>query len=150
MATATQTNLTELYRNALEQFESALKTGVKIQEESIKMLTTWAKEPPLMPDWTQKAQANVVETISAMPERFEEAMRQMNEQSKKAMELLHKGFEAGRTTNVAEAQEKVRELWEMTLGVLRTNIHSLLKAQSQAIQKWEEVAGCMGGTCEGK
>ena len=49
MTTATQTNLTELYRNALEQFESALKTGVKIQEESIKMWTTWAKEPPRCP-----------------------------------------------------------------------------------------------------
>ena len=54
----------------------------------------------------------------------------MNEQSKEAMDLLHKGFEAGRTTNVAEAQEKVRELWETTLGVLRTNIHFLLKTQS--------------------
>jgi hypothetical protein len=150
MATATQTNLTELYRNALEQFESALKTGVKIQEESIKMLTSWAKEPPLMPDWTQKAQANFMEAISAMPERYEEAMRLMNEHSKNAMELLHKGFEAGRSTNLAEAQENVRELWEMTLGVLRNNIHSLLKTQSKAVQKWEEVAGCMGGTCESK
>ena len=75
MTTATQANLTELYRNALEQFESALKTGVKIQDESIKLLTTWAKEPPLMPDWTQKAQANMMEMISAMPERYEEAMR---------------------------------------------------------------------------
>ena len=150
MTTATQPNLSELYRNALEQFESALKTGVKIQEESIKVLTSWAKEPPLMPDWTQKAQSNIMEMISAMPERFEEAMRLMNEQSKNAMDLLHKGFEAGRSTNVAEAQEKVRELWEMTLGVLRTNIHTLLKTQSQAIHKWEELAGSMTGTCEGK
>ena len=150
MTSATQTNVTELYRNALEQFESALKTGVKIQEESIKMLTTWAKEPPLMPNWTEKAQANFLEMISGMPERLEEAMRTMNEQSKNAMDLLHKGFEAGHSTTVAEAQDKVRELWEMTLGVLRTNIHTLLKTQSQAIQKWEEVAGCMTGACEGK
>jgi hypothetical protein len=150
MTTATQTNLNELYRNALEQFESALKTGVKIQEESIKLMTTWAKEPPLMPNWTQKAQSNFMEMISAMPERYEEALRMMNEQSKTAMELLHKGFEASRSTNVPEAQENVRELWEMTLGVLRTNIHSLLKTQSQVVQKWEEMAGCMSGACESK
>jgi hypothetical protein len=145
MTSATQTNLNELYRNALEQFESALKTGVKIQEESIKLMTTWAKEPPMMPDWTQKAQASFLEMMSAMPERYEEAMRMMNEQSKNAMEMLHKGFEAGRSMNVAESQDKVRELWEMTLTVLRNNVHSLLKAQSQAIQKWEELAGCMAG-----
>ena len=150
MTTATQSNVSELYRNALEQFESALKTGVKIQEESIKMLSSWAKEPPLMPDWTQKAQSSFMEMMSGMPERLEEAVRMMNEHSKDAMDLLHKGFEAGRSTNLAEAQEKVRELWETTLGVLRTNIHSLLKAQSQAMQKLEEMAGCMSGTCESK
>ena len=76
-----------------------MKTGVKIQDESIKLLTTWAKEPPLMPDWTQKAQANMMEMISAMPQRYEEAMRMINEQSKSAMDLLHKGFEAGRSMN---------------------------------------------------
>jgi polyhydroxyalkanoate synthesis regulator phasin len=148
-ATQTQSNLGELYHSALEQYESALKTGLKIQEESIKLWGTWAKHPPLMPDWTQKAQTAVLDTLSSMPQRFEESMRLLNEQSQRAMEMLHKGFDVSRSTNVAEAQEKVHELWEMSLGVLRNNMHSLLKAQSQAMQKWEEAAGCtVGGPCE--
>jgi hypothetical protein len=150
MATATQPqpNLSEMYQNALEQFESALKTGVKIQEESIKMWGTWAKHPPMMPDWTQKAQTAVLDTLSNMPQQFEDSMRVFNEQSSAAMDMLHRGFEVSRSTNIGDAQEKVRELWETSLGVMRNNIHSLLKVQSQAMQKWEEMAGCMaGGSC---
>ena len=84
-----------------------------------------------MPDWTHKAQSNVMEMMSNMPQRIEEAMQMMNEQSKKAMDMLHKGFEVSRSTNLADAQEKVRELWEMTLGVLRTNIHTLVERRSR-------------------
>ena len=149
MTTATQSNLNELYRNALEQFESALKTGIKIQEESIKMWTNWAKEPPIMPDWTQKAQTAVLDTLSSMPEHLEESMQVLNEQSKNAMEMLHKAFDVSRSGNVSEAQEKTPRTVGNEPGRVANNIHSLLKVQSQAMQKWEEAAGCMSGVCEG-
>jgi hypothetical protein len=151
MSTATQPNMSEMFQSALEQFESALKNGVKIQEESIKFLTSWAKDPPMMQDWTQRTQSAVTEMMSAAPQRWEETMRMMNEQAKSAMDLLHKAFEVNQSTNLPEAQGRLGELWEMTLGVMRNNIHSLLKTQSQAMRRWEEMVGCTGnGSSEKK
>jgi hypothetical protein len=144
MSTATQSNVSEMFQHALEQFESALKTGVKIQEEAIKQLSTWAKEPPLMQGWTQRAQSAMMEAMSAAPQQMEESMRLMNEQTQSAMDLLHKAFELNRSANLVEAQNKMGELWESTLGIMRNNIHAFLKTQSQAMQKWEEMVGVMG------
>jgi hypothetical protein len=140
MSTATTPfNLSEMYQNAFEQFESALKAGVKIQEESMKMLNPWSNGMPLMQ--AQQAQTALLQTMSSLPNQFQEAIEVMNEQAQTAMGMLHQAFEVGRSTNPAEAQEKTHQLWEMSLGVVRTNIHSLLKTHAAMMQKWEEVAG---------
>jgi hypothetical protein len=139
MSTGTQFNLNELYKSALEQFESALKTGAKIQEESIKLFTTWANEPPLMQ--AQKAQSALLETMSSIPDRFQDGIRMMNDQAKNAMDMLHQAFEMGRSTNLVEAQEKTHQLWETTLGVIRTNVHSMLRSHATLMEQWAKMAG---------
>jgi hypothetical protein len=142
MSTATtQFNLSELYQNAFEQFESALKAGVKIQEESMKLMNPWSNGMPLVQ--AQKAQSALLQSMSSLPNQFQDAMEMMNEQAQNAMGMLHQAFEVGRSTNPAEAQEKTHQLWEMSLGVVRTNIHSMLKAHAAMMEKWEEVAGAV-------
>jgi hypothetical protein len=142
MSTATTPfNLSEMYQNAFEQFESAMKAGVRIQEESMKMLNPWSNGTPLMQ--AQKAQTAVLQTMSSLPDQFQEAVEVMNEQAHGAMGMLHQAFEVGRSTNLAEAQEKTHQLWEMSLGLVRTNIHCMLKAHAAMMQKWEEVAGAV-------
>jgi hypothetical protein len=46
-----------------------------------------------------------------------------------------------RSTNLVEAQEKTHQLWETTLGIIRTNVHSMLRSHAAMMEQWEKMAG---------
>ena len=90
------TNPADLFRQAVETFQSAIKTGVKIQEESARRFTEMFRDFGSPMEWQKNAQAMVNEAITAAQRNIDESIRLMNHNAQMAMSLLEKAFECAR------------------------------------------------------
>jgi hypothetical protein len=118
----------ELFGQAIETFESAVRTGVKMQEEYT-----------LINESIQMAQKN-----------FDEAVRVMNQNTKTGLELMQRAFEARQASSTSDAQTRTREIWETALGALRNNTEAVVQANSRMLETWTELAKRFRTSAAGK
>jgi hypothetical protein len=139
-----------LFGQAVETFEAAIKTGVKMQEECTRWFTETLSELGSPQDWQSKSQTIVTESLQMAQKNIDEAVRMMNQNAKTAMELVQRAFETRQGGSGAEAQAKTQEIWETALGALRTNTEAIVQANSRMLETWTELAKKLRATSADK
>lgn len=130
----------EVFRQAMETFERAIKAGVKIQEESTKCFVDMFSQMPSPQQWQKRAQAMLNDAFPTAQKNLDEAIEVMNQNARSSLSLLKKAFEAGQSTSIAEAQAKTSELWEAALETVRSNAQAMVQANERFLKAWEELA----------
>jgi hypothetical protein len=140
----TTNNATELFGQAARSFESAIQTGIKLQEESVKCVTDMLGNIGSPQKWQKKAQDVMEDMVGASQKNMDEAVQVMNDNAKVSMDLLKKAFES-RPADANEAQSRAMNLWETSLGMLRNNTEAVLRANTRVVEAWTEMAKKMNG-----
>lgn len=135
-----QKMVADLFEQAVDTYNSAFKTGVRMQEELAKWWTDMLGEASPMQDWQKRAQAIMADSIPLAKKTTEEGLRAIDENYRNSMELLKKAFDASQWGSMAEAREKLQSLWEASLGTMRMNAQALMRANSSALESWSEFA----------
>jgi anionic cell wall polymer biosynthesis LytR-Cps2A-Psr (LCP) family protein len=134
----------EIFGQATRSFESAIQTGLKLQEDSVRFMTDMLNDIGSPQKWQQKTQAVMNEIISSSQKNMDEAVQVMNENAKTSMDLLQKAFQS-RPADTNEAQSRTLELWESTLGIVRRNSEAALRANTRIVEAWTEMAKKVNG-----
>ncbi len=130
----------ELFQEASAQFEAGIKAGIKLQEESLRMLHSAMKAPYAPQQWAQQAQATIERIIPATQKRIEGAYALMNENIRKSLAMLQDVWESAQNGPLEAHQAKLRELGETMLSAMRADMQAIVQANSRALQIWEELA----------
>ncbi len=138
MATATQ-NSDELFRQAMAAWQSAVESGVKMQEESAKWMRQMFDSDSLS-EWYNKGQAAAGEAMAKVQENIDEAIRVINQQAESSMKLMQKALEARQGEGGVDAGIRFAEWWETAMDSMRMNTQAMLKANSRIIGTWSELA----------
>lgn len=138
-STKTQTDQAALFDQAVETFESAVRAGVRLQEDTIKLYMDTLTEAGAPQDWQANTQKALKEVLPKLQKNAEEAVDALNRGTKESLELLQRAFEAAQITTPEEFQHKTRELWESSLGVLRSNAQTLVQANARALETWSSM-----------
>jgi hypothetical protein len=131
---------TEIFSQAMKSYEQALRTGVKLQEDTAKWLTSFCQQPP----WThelQKQMGSVVsQTIPAIQRNMEESLRLIDMVNKTTLNLLKKSTNGSSpaAAAAAEVQPEMQRLWQSSLSVMQSNMKSLTDTQTKAVESWTE------------
>jgi hypothetical protein len=139
-----QNQASELFGQVTRSFESAVQSGLKIQEESVKVMGEILSDLGSPQKWQKKAQAVLNEMISTSQRNMDEAVAVMNENAKTSIEMLHKAIQT-QPTDSSEAQSRAMEMWETSLGILRKNTEAVVRANSRAVEVWTEMAKKVNG-----
>ena len=126
----------ELFDQALKNYEQALRTGLRVQEEAGRH---WAKllNQAASPQDLQKQVTSVANDVIAAAQKCMEGYLAVLEQNSRAsVDLMKKGFEAAQTTTPAETQSKVVEFCESSLKALKANAQAVVDINSKAIDSW--------------
>lgn len=123
----------ENVKKAVEAYESALKMGTKVQEESLKWFTEAIQTAGAPQEWPNRTRKALENTIQWATKTMDDTVAMLNNNSKQSLELLKKVFEAGQSTSITEAQAKTTEIWETTLATLRENTQTLVHANARAV-----------------
>jgi hypothetical protein len=139
MATATQTS-DDLFRQAISAWESAVESGIQVQEESAKWMREMCGNSASLTSWYSKGQAVAGETIAKAQESIDEAIRVINQQAESSVKLMQRALDARQSDPTTETKKRFAEWWEAALDSMRTNSQAMLKANSHILSTWSELA----------
>jgi hypothetical protein len=131
--------VSEMANKALKNYEQALRTGLKMQEEAGKWWTSVFNQTHLAQDWQKRWTDMTGMASTLMPlaqRRMEEVITIMEKNSRTGAELMKKAVDASQTATVAESQAKWMDFWTSSMGAVRTNTEAFSDMSTKAIDSW--------------
>jgi hypothetical protein len=136
--------MNDLFHQAMEQYENALKSGIQLQEESValwKDLLTRLGSPEEFQSRLQSLNATL---FPAAQQRLEEFVEQFNRASHQSLDLFSKSLGVYQSRSVTDAQRRIHELMESSLTALRVNVHTALNTNAKIMTSWKELVDRFG------
>lgn len=128
--------VTELYEQAVKNYEQALKAGLKTQEESVKVWAGFLNQGTTPQDWQKKTKALADDLIPQAQKAVDDGLKLIEQNSRASVELLKKAVAAGQATSAQDAQSKLLSFWESSLNAMRDSAVAVTQANNKAIESW--------------
>lgn len=135
-----QPNMSELFDQAIETFDSALKTGVRIQEEATRWWTDMLRESDTLQELQHRAQSMMMEALPTTQKNVDQYIKLLDKTYHTSIELLNKALQATQSESISDAQQRIQEFWEATFTALRTNAQAIVQVNSRTMEAWSEMA----------
>jgi polyhydroxyalkanoate synthesis regulator protein len=139
MSTQTKT-ATDLFEEAYKSYDQALKTGIKVQEDTVKMWKDLLSKTSSPTEFQAKFTEMVESVFPAAKKRMEEALKSVEENYKTSTSLLQQAMQIWQPGSVAETQNRIQGLWETSLSAARTNVQNVVKTNQQILDAWTGLA----------
>jgi hypothetical protein len=140
MSCATEAKAADFLREAMEPFQTAIKTGVELQEESIKYCTDVLREFGAEQGWQKKTLDLLNRTLQARQRTIDESLRLTRRNAQRALAMLQKAMDGHQPQNEPAAEETGDGVWSLALGALRSNAQVMLQANGRVIELWTDLA----------
>ena len=131
--------ISEMADKALKNYEQAMRTGLKMQEEAGKWWSSVFTQTELAQD-LQKRWINMTGMATTlMPlaqRRMEEVVTLMEKNSRTGADLVKKAVDAAQTPTIAESQSKWMDFWTSSMGAVRSNTEAFSDISTKAIDSW--------------
>lgn len=124
---------------AMKNYEQALRTGLKLQEEAVRCFNHMFNQTASPQDWQKRFTNFTALTNEVMPltqKRMEEVLDLMEKNSRNGAELVKKAVDAAQSPVPAESQAKWMEFWTSSMGVARSNAEAITQISARAIDAW--------------
>ncbi len=128
----------ELYEHALKNYEQALKTGLKLQEEVGKWWSNVATPGEGLQDWQKKVNHMLDDAFPVLQKRMEETLQHVEDNARTSLDLLKQAAEVTQCTTMPESQAKVQKLWQTSLNSLQRNTQAITQANVKMMETWSD------------
>ena len=128
--------VTDLFEQTMKNYEQALKTGVKMQEESMKYLSNLVSQNGSPQDWQKRMKTMTDGFIPQTQKTVDEGLKLIEQTNRTGVELLKKVVASGQPNSVQDAQVKCLGVWEASLDAMRDTAVSMTQASNKAIEAW--------------
>lgn len=131
--------VSEMTDTAMKNYEQAVRTTLKLQEETARCWTSMLNQAPLVQDWQKRLDdfsglAN--KFVPLAQQRLEEVISLMEKNSRAGAELMKKAVDAAQTPVLSESQAKWMEFWTSSMGAMRTNTEAFAEMGTKAVDSW--------------
>ncbi len=129
----------QLFEQAMESYEEAFRTGVRLQEESGRWWTNFLEQTTPTREWQKTVQTMANELLPEAQRRMEDGLRLVEQNSRASLELLRlfkKAVEVPQNNPIAESQAKLLSFWEASLNSMRDGAQAVAQANTQALESW--------------
>jgi hypothetical protein len=133
--------LSGLTATALKNYEQAVRSGLKLQEESWQWWSGMFNPAACSENWQKKLNklnGLASDLVPLVQERLEDAMTIVESNTRTGTELMKQAIDASQTLVVADGQAKWMNFWSSTLSAAQTNAAALAKVSSKAVDAWTD------------
>lgn len=126
----------EMFDQAAKNYEQALRTGIRLQEEAGRYWTRLVNQVTSPQDLQKQMSAVANDIIPATQKSLQSCLDFLEQNSRASVELLKKGLETIQTSSTADTQSKVVEFCEASLKSLKSNSQAVVDMNAKAIDSW--------------
>jgi len=137
---ATSQTFNEIFHEAMRSYEKALKSGIQLQEESVKLWKELLTKLDSPEEFQAKLESMRPDAFPHARQRMEEFVETFNRTSKQTINLFEKTLGVYQAVSVPEAQRRLQDLIESSLTALRVKVHSALNTNAKIIADWKDLA----------
>jgi hypothetical protein len=137
--TARERAMTDIAEKALKNYEQVVRTGLRLQEEAGRCITSMFTQTASVQDLHKPMTYFNSVANGVLPEaqkRMQEMLDLVESNTRTGVELMKKAVDAAQTPVIAESQSKWMDFWATSLGAARTNTEALLQINSRALDSW--------------
>jgi hypothetical protein len=138
MSEAPEKIMSEMFDQATETFNLAIRNGVRMQEEASRWFNGMLGSTATMQTWQREVQDAERETAPIIQKTMQEGLKALDRGWRSGLELLKKAVDAGQSA--AAMQSKAQALWEASLSTFRTECQAMAEANARAMEMWTELA----------
>jgi len=131
--------LTEVADTARKNYEHAVRTGQRFQEEAGQWWTRMLSQTATAAEWQRNVTRFTAMAGQAMPlaqRCLEGAMDVMEKSGRTSAELMRKAVDAAQTPGLAECQAKWMEFWTSSMRATQSNVEAVTQLGTRAIDSW--------------
>jgi murein L,D-transpeptidase YcbB/YkuD len=121
----------------MRSYENALKSGIQVQEESMKLWKDLLTKLGSPEEFQAKLESMTADAFPKARKRMEEFVETFNRTSNQTIDLFEKTLSVYQATSVPEAQRRL-------LTALRVNVQSALNTNAKIITDWKELVDRFG------
>jgi hypothetical protein len=138
MISTANSKSSNLFQQAMESFESALRAGMKLQEESTQRCVEILRDVGSPLEWERTVPAKVSKAIAAMQQNVDQSIRFMNENAQQTVNLMETALQMHRLD--PEANEEDGYFWTYAVNAMQTNAEIIRQANARVLESWGELA----------
>lgn len=131
--------MSEMTDTAMKNYEHAVRTSLKFQEEAGRLWGSMLNQTNLAQDWQKRFtnMTGLANSIVPMAQRrMEDMMALMEKNSRTGAELMKKAVDAVQTPVLSESQAKWMDFWTSSMGAVRSNAEAFTEISNKAIDSW--------------
>ena len=141
---ATSETIDKFFQEAMRSYENALKSGIQVQEESMKLWKDLLTKLGSPEEFQAKLESMTADAFPKARKRMEEFVETFNRTSNQTIDLFEKTLGVYQATSVPDAQRRMHDLIEGSLAAVRVNVHSALDTNAKIIADWKELVDRFG------
>jgi hypothetical protein len=131
--------LSEMADTAMKNYEQALRTSLKFQEEAGRWWSSMLNQAAFTQDW-QKRVSNLTGMANSLvplaQKRMEEVMSLVEKNGRTGAELMKKAADAAQAPAIADSQAKWMDFWTTSMGAMRSNAEAVTEISTKALDAW--------------
>jgi hypothetical protein len=128
----------DLFRQAMGSFETALRTGTKLQEESVQRCVEILRDVGSPMEWERTSPAKVTKAIAAIQQNVDQSIRYMDENAQQTVSLMEMALETHRANS--DDGDEDGYFWTYALHAMRTNAQIIRQANTNVLESWGALA----------
>jgi hypothetical protein len=131
--------MSDITDTAMKNYEQAIRTTLKFQEEAARCWTSLLNQGALVHDWQKRVDNYTGMANKLVPltqQRLEEVIGLMEKNSRTGAELMKKAVDAAQTPDVSESQAKWMEFWTSSMGAVRSSTEAFAEIGTKAVDSW--------------
>src|SRR4051812_41967556 len=125
---------TELFDQAIRSYEQALRTGVRLQEDTARWWGNFMNQSAWPQELQRQMSSVMSQTIPTAQRNMEESLRLIDQTSKTGLNLLKRTMDGARGNPASEAQSQVQELWQSSMNVMQSNMQSITQSHAKVME----------------
>ena len=141
---ASSETIEAIFHEAMRSYEEALKSGIRLQEESINLWKELLSKLGSPEEFQAKLKALSAEVFPMARKHMEEFIEIFNRNSSQAIDLFGQACGVYQAPSAADAQRRVRDLVESSLATLRLNVHTVLNTNARILVSWKDLVDRFG------
>jgi hypothetical protein len=131
--------LSEAADKAMKNYEQAVRTGLKVQEEAAHLWTNLLNQSASPQDWQKRFSGATTVANGILPaaqKRLEEVVHLVEQNTKASTDLFKKAADVCQTTTLPECQSKWLDLCTASVDLARSNFEAATQINSRAVDSW--------------